>query len=266
MIHSPPDDFEARIQRLASAFPYPATPDLSTQAGMDRFSYRGAQKMSPQRLARYALAILILLAAVSMLVPSVRAAVLEFLQIGGLRINLQTPSPDPGTQLQPAELSPTANTTIQPSLFSEINLAGETSLDLALEAWGDPILLPEAASELGLPDRIFLQARGAPYLICLWLDPLDEERLQASLLVLKPGAFLSKDPPGSYQEVQVRDQSGLWFQGEHFLHLDSPVDTVDLRVLGNVLVWEEDGFTYRLESFYDLEQSQAIAESLRPYP
>jgi hypothetical protein len=101
MTQSMPDDFEARIQSLARVFPYPSTPDLTTQAGMGRLTYRAAQKIAPQRVVRYALVIVLLLAAASLLVPSVRAAVLEFLQIGGLRINLQTPAPDPETQLQP---------------------------------------------------------------------------------------------------------------------------------------------------------------------
>ena len=36
------------------------------------------------------------------------------------------------------------------------------------------------------------------------------------------------------------------------------------RLTGNVLLWEAEGVTYRLESSLDLELSLAIAESLAP--
>jgi hypothetical protein len=268
MMNSVPDEFKARIQRLASAFPYPATPDLTTRTSLDRNAHRSAPGVSWQKLARYALAILILVAAASLLVPGVRAAVLEFLQIGGLRIYLETPTPGAGSQALPAEASPPASQTALPSLFSNIDLAGETSLEQVLENWQAPILLPGESSTLGLPDRVFLQRRNASIAILLWTDPADDERLHASLIVMKPGALLSKDPPDSFDNVQVRGRGGLWLQGIHNLFFENAGSGADeiLSVVGNVLIWEEDGFTYRLESFFDLEQSQATAESLRPYP
>ena len=80
--------------------------------------------------------------------------------------------------------------------------------------------------------------------------------------MIKPGAYLSKGAPESYQHVEVRGQPGLWLQGEHYLILKSgqaSQNDVMAQVSGNVLVWEENGITCRLESGFDLEQSQLIA-------
>ena len=195
MMNALPDDFEAQIQKLARAVHYPATPDLTTRAGLGRIIYQTAHKLRLQSMVRYAIAILVLLAAFAMLVPSVRAAVLDFLQIGGLRIHLQTPTPDLGSQILPGGPAPAGANPTLPSLFSTFNLAGETSLEQIIDAWGAPILLPGDSSTLGLPERVFLQRRNGTIAILLWTDPAGRGQLQASLIVMQPGAFLSKDPP-----------------------------------------------------------------------
>jgi hypothetical protein len=43
---------------------------------------------------------------------------------------------------------------------------------------------------------------------------------------------------------------------------------MDLRrlIAGHVLIWDENGVTYRLESNLDLSQAIEIAESLEPIP
>ena len=82
----PSTDWEGRVQTLARAFTYPPTPDLSRSA-----SPWPAAGSSP----RWAWATVIMLALLAglMAVPPVRAAVVEFLRLGAVRIFLAEPTP-----------------------------------------------------------------------------------------------------------------------------------------------------------------------------
>ena len=55
----------------------------------------------------------------------------------------------------------------------------------------------------------------------------------------------------------------FWIEGPHLLHLGGDKHQyVPLVVEGNILVWEQDGITYRLESDLSLEEAVKVAESL----
>ena len=268
-MQSPTDEFEKRIQHLAAAFQYPETPDLATVWRSGAETGRTVTRLQPARLVRIGLVVLLMISAFLLLVPNVRAAVLEFLQIGGLRIQLQTPTAAEGSSQESSLPDLTPTDTAIPSLFLEFNLSGETSLEQAQAAWGDPILLPGPESGLGPPDRVYLQQQNGLILILTWSNPNEPQHLLASLIILKPGVIISKTSPDSYEQVQVRGQDGLWLQGEHYLILERAADSSDkilVQVLGNVLVWEDQSTTYRLESYFDLEQSKAIAASMVAYP
>ena len=66
------------------------------------------------------------------------------------------------------------------------------------------------------------------------------------------------------QPVMVGGADGLWIQGG-VLMIDAgdPFWTYQRRS-GNVLVWEEGGITYRMESNLSRDDAVAIADSLAP--
>src|SRR6185503_5551266 len=82
------------LQNIARNFSYPPTPDIAS-AVAKRLAIKPEPKpliSPPWRLVWAALVVLFILAGL-LAVPQVRAAVVEFLQIGAIRIFLTEPTP-----------------------------------------------------------------------------------------------------------------------------------------------------------------------------
>jgi hypothetical protein len=217
--------------------------------------------------------IIIAFAAGVMLVPPVRAAVLEWIQIGVVRILPPAPKPtptdNPDKLPQPETLPVTATPAPPetPTTFPLPNLAGEMTLTEAQTRLDFPILVPSHPQDLGLPDQVYLQDQNGPLLVLIWLDPANPAKIQLSLHTLTPGSWgIDKFKPKVIQETSVNGQPGVWVEGPYFLQLRN-LDFDLLRLIeGHVLIWTQDNLTYRLETELPLEEAILIAESLTPIP
>ena len=247
--------FEAQVRARARALSYPPTPDLAR-------ARRAAQ--TPIRLSpRLAWVILALVVVVSLLaVPQVRAALIEFFQIGGVRIYLAptpTATQPPSTGTPPPTATPRPTPTFLPSL---LNLAGETTLEKAETQTGFPLLLPP---DEGPPDRVFLQAFDDEHrlVILVWLDPADPNRVRLSLHAMVCEICIEKGAPTVIKTTTVNDHLALWAEGPYMVRLIN--NDLDFRRLveGHVLIWEVDGVTYRLETDLPLNEAVTLAESLK---
>lgn len=82
----------------------------------------------------------------------------------------------------------------------------------------------------------------------------------------RPLAFKGIPPGGRVESVAVGRGTGYWIDGEAhvFLYRDphGEVRFEEFRLAGNVLLWEEDGLTFRLESGLDQEAAIALAEAV----
>jgi hypothetical protein len=278
----PNAEWEARLRATARTFPYPPTPDIA-RAVRSRLDAESARRLKPRpRLAWAVIAVLLILGGL-LAVPQVRAAVVQFLQIGAIRIFLTEPTPTmtPTLTPSPSPLPPAAVTssaipteeppaaTPQPTptpLSSVLDLAGETTLVEAQAQIDFPIHLPSYPSDLGPPDRVFLQDLGGPVVVLVWLDPDQPDRVRHSLHQLGPGTFGQKLQPLVIQETTVHGQPALWTEGPYLLQFQRGGQVVyegQLLVTGHVLVWVEEDITYRLETDLSLEEAIQIAESLR---
>jgi hypothetical protein len=234
--------WEDWVHSQAEAFPYPPTPALAAEV-------RAQLEARPQvrRGVRPAMGLIaaLLIALGALAVPSVRASVRELVRIGAVRIDLAPGMPSP-----PAAAA------------SFPDLAGETTLAAAREMLEFPILLPTHPPELGPPDRVYLQDHGGAVLILIWEGPGAPGQIALSLHILGPGAQASKGPVVELARSEVNGQPALWTQGPYVLKYgESSYDARHL-VEGNVLVWEADGVTYRLESDLPLQGAVRVAESL----
>lgn len=254
--------FEAQVRKLAVQMRYPPTPDIASTIASLLMNEPTRSRKRVLRIAIQASFAVIVLFLAAMLVPGVRASVLEFLQIGSVRIHFATRTPSP------AASTPGSSPTPYPSLFSSLNLGGETTLQAAQEQVDFTILLPNYPPELGKPDRVFLQDQNGDLLVLIWLDPQDESRAALSLIEMDLTAFISKGSPETIIDTTVNDGPAIWLQGEHYLFLTGARSGlgINVTVLGNVLIWEKDGITFRLESTLGLEESKLIAESLAQTP
>ena len=266
-------DFETRLRSLAGGMKYPPTPDI---AG----SVAARLRPSPPRLINRTLARSLILVAVLllslMLIPPVRAAVLEFLQIGAVRIFRAGPTvPAPTPQQIPATMAPsteipiTATPVPTKSAFLPLleQMAGEVSLAEAQEKVEYPILLPAYPAGLGKPDRVFVQDPENPMTILVWLDPQDPSRVRMSLHLIPPGNWvIQKFEPTVIEETTVNGHRAIWAMGPYPMILKNGNMTLSRLIKGHVLIWEETGMTYRLETDASLEEAVRIAESLQPVP
>jgi hypothetical protein len=255
---SPLTPLEDRLLAAGRAVRYPRTPDIGRAVRL--------RLVRPGRITlalRVAAVVLVLLAA-ALAVPQVRAAIIEFFQIGVIRVlpGTETPAPEGRTPLTatPRAAEPRD---VQPShLVSIAGLAGETSLEEARARVPFEIRLPSHPPDLGPPDRVFLQDDG-PMLILVWTEAADPDRVRLSLHLIGPeGFFITKYHPQELQETQVDGLKALWARGPYLVSLTSGREDFRRLVDGNTLIWEQDGITYRLESDLSLSEAIRIAESL----
>ena len=259
-------DFETQLRSIASGMEYPPTPDIAGSVAA-RLPVSPRPRLVNRTFARSLVFVLILLASL-MVIPPVRAAVLDFIQVGIVRIFRADPAPAPETL--PATMTPLTATPgpTLPSLIPLLEeLDGETSLAAAQQLTGYPILLPTYPAELGEPDRVFVQDADGPMTILVWIDPHDPGEVRMSLHFIPEGSWaIEKMGPVVIEETRVNNDRAVWAVGPYPVRLFNGDLQFRRLIDGHVLIWERDGVTYRLETDASMEEGVQIAESLEPVP
>lgn len=251
------DTWEMRVQQAAREVQYPPTPDIAGSVGY-RLRSRG-RGVWPRRLLQVAAILIVLLLAGMIAVPEIRAGVLELLRLGAVRIFRVEPTPtSPPPSAVPAGTPAPLN--------SVLELPGETTLENARERFRFPIKLPTYPDGIGLPNRVFLQERRYPLLTLVWTQPDAPDEVRFSLHMMSSRGFAGKYYPWVEQGTTVNGRGALWIANPHLfeLHPDRGEDAPLLQryVNMNVLLWEADDLTYRLETDLPLHEARRIAESL----
>ena len=264
--------WEARLQEAARQFPYPHTPDIAAAVAPRRAGRRGRFSPLRSRLAWAAAAVLLVFLATVLAVPSARAAVLEFIQIGVVRIFQAAPAP---TSMPPLTATPrfpagetpppaAASRPAPPDLALSLDVFGETSLADARARAGFEIRLPAYPPDLGQPDHVYLQDMQGAFLALVWMLPGQPDKVRLSLHTIAPGSFaIEKVQPRLVQSTAVNGQPAAWTEGPYVLRIRNGDLDIRRMIAGHVLIWEEGGLTYRLETDLPLEEAVRIAESLQ---
>ena len=266
-----PELFEKQLRSLARGLEYPRTPDIagavSTRLrGGQGIGVRGEMRLRVRtRRVASSLVILLVLFASLMLIPPARAAILEFIQIGVVRIFRAQPTPlSPPDEERPMTMVP-GTATSQPLIPILERIAGETSLEEAQKEVLYPILLPSYPADLGKPDRVFVQEAEGKMTILVWIDPGRPDKIRLSLHLIPSTSWaVEKFDPAQVQETQVNGQHAIWAVGPYPLRLrNNDLDFMRL-IAGHVLIWKDGEITYRLETDQGLEEAIKVAESLQP--
>ena len=254
------EPIDPRLQALAKELPYPPTPSIANSV-MNRISGHGNRPRFNRRLA-WALTAIIFLFAGVIFVPPVRAAVLEFIQIGIVRIFPAPAMTESPTMEMPVTATPPSTS---PSLIPLLEqVGGETTMETAQKKIGFPIPLPTLPSDLGPPDRVFLQDAGGWMLVMVWLDPQQPDRVRMSLHMIQEGSWtIKKFQPAVIEETTVNNLYAIWTGGGYPLIMKNADIQFTRLINGNVLIWEENKITYRLETDLGLDEAIRIAESLQ---
>jgi hypothetical protein len=263
-------EFEKRLTAIARGMDYPRTPDIAGSV-MTRLRTSVRPHFALRRLAWSLTLILVLLSSL-MLIPPVRAAILEFIQIGIVRIFPRTiePTAEAITTATPRSITPPTATPgdSSPLLISFLDqIAGETKLASAQETVPYPILLPTHPADLGLPNHVYVQDADDAMTILVWTDPGQPEHVTMSLHFIPAGHWaINKFGPVTIQETEVSGQRAIWAVGPYPLLMRNGSIQVERLIDGHVLIWADGDLTYRLETNLSLEDALRIAESLQPIP
>jgi hypothetical protein len=240
-------ELERMLVALGDDLAVPATPDIAAAvAGRLEPRRRGIPLRRPLVLAFAAVVAAALLATLA--IPDARSALLRFFGIGGVRIELVEELPE--VPADPVEL--------------ELMLGERVSPADAKRRAGFPLLELDEA-----PDAVYLGERGTVWFV---YGRPDSVRLLIAqtpdLGVDEPSLFKKLAAQGtSVDEATVRGEQGFFLSGEpHLVFLvDENGDVVgdSARLTEEVLVWDEDGRTIRLEGDLTKEEALRLAESMR---
>ena len=277
-------DFETQMRSIAQRINYPHTPDIAgrVMSRLRRFpspTGRGVRGEGRSRLISkgwaWSLTLIVVLLFSLMLIPPVRAAVLEFIQIGIVRIFPRPtdtpPLETPRTATPQSFATVTVTPNLKPStLLIELNqIAGERTLSQAqiLVASHYSILLPTYPPNVGEPDHVFVQDADGAMTILVWLDPNDPEKVLLSLHIIPEGSWaIRKTEPVTIQETLVNGQRAVWAVGPYPLRYSNGDIDFTRLIDGHVLIWTDGNVTYRLESNLSMKEAIKVAESLQSLP
>jgi len=256
---------EEKLRVLASGMDYPPTPDIAGRVTA-RLRTLTRPRFSSRTLA-WSLTIILVLCSSLMLIPPARAAILEFIQIGVVRIFPPEPTIQPITTATPATPESFAPMTATPaqSLIPILNqIAGKTTLADAQANVDYSVLLPTYPSDLGKPDYVYIQNVDGNMVILVWLDPQDPKKILMSLHFIPNGSWvIKKMEPTTIDETTVNGDRAIWTTGPYPMYINGDIQYKRL-ITGHVLIWANLDVTYRLETDVSMEEAVKIAESLEP--
>jgi len=263
-------EFENQLRTIANGMEYPRTPDIARTVTL-RLRLATRPRFVLNRWA-WSLTIVLVLLSSLMLVPPVRAAIIEFIQIGIVRIFPQEIETTPEVivtatpkNILAATNTPTATAPLLIPFLDEI--AGETDLVNAKETAPYTILLPTYPADLGQPNHVYVQDAEGVMMILVWTDPEQPERVTMSLHFIPAGHWaINKFGPVNIQETEVNGQHAIWAEGPYPMIVSNGRLRVERLINGHVLIWADEELTYRLETDLPLEEAIKIAESLEPIP
>lgn len=243
-------DLERRVESAAAGIDWPDA-DL---AGAVMARIRAEQRPAPARrwvqMALAATAVVL----VVLVTPGGRQAVADLLEVAGIRVGSGDVSVVPG---------------------AELDLGEQVSLEDAAERVTFSLLAPVGA-EVGEPDAVYYSdfpPGGAVHLVWESDQTLPAAGdtgvglLYSQFQISTPDWFIKTLQPGSEaRNVQVRGNPGFWIAGApHIIFYEDESGAQErARLAANVLAWEEDGVSHRIETTLGLGDALDIAGSLEP--
>ncbi len=253
----------AAISGIAEDLAWPTTPDVAGEVGTTlRLHQKAPSLVAPRlRLPSRRRTVLVIAATLLALAGAAFAARLV-IELGAATVYVLPGAPTalPTDVVSPDDLGR------EVTLAEAATIAGfEPALPREL---GDPISMwvDEAALELD-PDAPALRV------VSIWspsphLPQIPETGVGALLMQFEGDEEVAfKQVYGEtnrFGTAVVEGREAFWTSGEHLLVLVSGDRSLRLLVTGNVLMWQDAEFTFRLETSLPKDRAVAIAESMNP--
>jgi hypothetical protein len=237
---------------LSSELAYPATPSMrsAVTARLENERAAGARPAFPRR-ALWSRRRVLVLATIGLLAALALAAAARF-AIGAIEIRVQ-PGVTPSASLPPVE----------PDALGDPVPAGEA---FALAGFEPSLPSGPAPDEAYVVDSLF----GDPGLLLAWRPSATYPALPGTDWGLVLMAFQGDEETvvktvqafEDVHEASVNGASASWIPVPHVLQIETERGSRTFSVRGNVLIWEVDGITYRLETSLDRASALEIARSI----
>ena len=226
-------NLERALAALGAELEYPPTPELRA-----RVIRRLDRRRERRRWFAVGFAVLAVAVGAAMAVPQARSAILEWLGIGGVSIERVATQPSGGRGAPPPGV--------------------RVSREEAREAVDFPLLGPDRAAAVYLDRSV---PGGA--VSFAWDDVLLTQFRGESLIYIEKMV----GPGTTVDEVRVKGYFGYWLEGAShvviFRDRNGESRAITRRRAGNVLLWELDGITLRLEvGRKSRAEALALADSL----
>jgi len=142
-------------------------------------------------------------------------------------------------------------------------LGEQVSLQEARERAGFELVVPK---ELGEPDEVYFQESPPGGMVSFVYGTKEDPRALFTQFAARVDEAIFKKvaPDTKIEPVTVDGQPGFWLEGAHFfsyLDRDGDMQSEQVRLAGNVLLWERGTRTLRLEADISKEEALRIAES-----
>lgn len=240
-------ELELALRDLGTSLEWPGEPDLE---GRVLHGVRQAPARRPfvqRRALVLALAVFAVAVGAVLAVPQTRAAILEFFHLRGVTI-------------QRVEQLPTVSVETGLGTF----LGDHLSLQEARERADFDIVVPQA---LGTPDGVYFQESPPGGMVSFLYGSSDEPRALFTQFTatVDEAIFKKVAPDTKIQAVTVDGQPGFWIEGAHFFSYfdrDGEMQSEQVRLAGNVLLWERGTRTLRLEADVSKQEALRIAASV----
>ena len=207
-----------------------------------------------------------------LLLAAIAGAVATWLP--GIRVVFEEPSASPTPSTSP-RTSPTTSATVRPSapLGATMGLGTNVTIEEAERIAAVDLVLP-ADPSTGPPDAVYVNGSRVSL---VWGPgpgvPATNDEDGVALLISE---FRGSVDDGYYEKVlngnslvtpvTVDGSAGFFISGapHFFFYVDETGRDVDAshRVVGDVLMWANDGVTYRIESGFSMDEAIRFAESL----
>ena len=242
----------AALIALGPELAYPPTPSLrnAVLARLETERASGARPVLPGR-ALWSRRRVLVLATIGLLAALALAAVARF-SIGAVEIRVQ-PEATPSASLPPVE----------PDALGTPVSAEEAS---ALAGFEPSLPSGPAPDEIYVVDSPF----GDPALLFAWRPSATYPALPGTdwgqvLMTFRGNDETVVKTVQAFEDVHpasVNGAPGAWIPVPHTLEIETDRGTETFSVRGNVLIWEVDGITYRLETSLDRASALEVARSM----
>ncbi|HEX5166142.1 MAG TPA: hypothetical protein VFV93_12150 [Thermomicrobiales bacterium] len=260
----PPDDLEQALTDLGVQLDWPAEPDLLPAVRQNLASRPPRQRLfdrvmplsTPRRVAWAAVTFVLIAALVLTISDSTRSTIADRLGLPGVSISTEpTATAAPGAALSIGE---------------------PVTLDEAIARVGSGLLLPPTEA-LGAPDGVYMLDQDSVVQVTYVYLPrpdLPEAGQSGVGLLISQFAghtnqsFIQKQLGSgtTIEQVDVAGQPGFWLVGApHVFFYERPDGQIreeSIRLAANVLLWEQDGQTLRIETALNRDAAIRIATAM----